>query len=523
MDRTVQTLSSLRETNLKANQEAIAELTYLLKFGSTELDSLFSATLRGEAGAIEPLRYITKGEPFPPISEKTSSRLRIINSYMTYNLAPERRPGEDPQTVIQYSNIRGPYLSTSLQNLASASITTARKADPNALYMRGNSGIGHYSLALDQMFSAEYDSICPIFAREQWVRVHGLTCSIALKELTNVLSELYQHIQHHVLTDCYLGFEICEVVSSLSFKLESKNPEMRQPVQDALRPVREQAKYSLQRLYEDTKARTTGIMAIQGDASPVQVTDDVMARLKNMTSFMQPLSSILASIGDGGWRTSGAPNAGRLDVGVNGTELFGTYCGDTMDALLGSLEHKCKTLMKTPSAQGIFLANNVAVVERAIMGSELEGFINDTARNKLEVWRKRAVILYTSPWKDAAMNLRDVQYTNRSSGGNRPPSNSISGSVDSATYVRGMSSKDKDATKEKFKSFNSTFDDLVARHRQFRCEPIVREQVLREVESLVEPLYDRFWDRYHEIDKGKGKYVKHSKESLRSVLRGMVH
>jgi exocyst complex protein 7 len=34
-------------------------------------------------------------------------------------------------------------------------------------------------------------------------------------------------------------------------------------------------------------------------------------------------------------------------------------------------------------------------------------------------------------------------------------------------------------------------------------------------------LYSRFWDRYHEIDKGKGKYVKYSKAELGQSLSGL--
>lgn len=31
---------------------------------------------------------------------------------------------------------------------------------------------------------------------------------------------------------------------------------------------------------------------------------------------------------------------------------------------------------------------------------------------------------------------------------------------------------------------------------------------------MIEPLYARFWDRYHEVDKGNGKYVRFDKGSL---------
>lgn len=60
MDRTSQALNNLHATNMKANQEAVAELTYLVKFGSGELEGAFRDTLVQDSDAVEPLRYITK-------------------------------------------------------------------------------------------------------------------------------------------------------------------------------------------------------------------------------------------------------------------------------------------------------------------------------------------------------------------------------------------------------------------------------------------------------------------------------
>ena len=111
----------------------------------------------------------------------------------------------------------------------------------------------------------------------------------------------------------------------------------------------------------------------------------------------------------------------------------------------------------------------------------------------------------------------DVQYTSR---GARPPSGN-NGLIDSAAIVKALSSKDKDTIKDKFKMFNASFDDLCAKHKAMAMEREVRGQLSREVHNLIEPLYARFWDRYHEIDKGKGKYVKYDKGSLAASLAAL--
>ena len=120
------------------------------------------------------------------------------------------------------------------------------------------------------------------------------------------------------------------------------------------------------------------------------------------------------------------------------------------------------------------------------------------------------------PWVEASGTLLDVQYTNRAgSASQRPPSGSAA-QINSAAIIKAMSSKDKDAIKEKFKTFNGAFERECAKHREFMpaMERDVRAELARDIKALIEPLYARFWDRYHEVDKGKGKYVRYDKGAM---------
>ena len=136
---------------------------------------------------------------------------------------------------------------------------------------------------------------------------------------------------------------------------------------------------------------------------------------------------------------------------------------------------------------------------------------------KLDAWRKKAMTLYMDAWKDISVHLLDQINTkfNPATASNRPVSGST---VDSAAIVKGLSGKEKDKKKEQFKAFNLSFDEMVARHKSLYMEKEVRAALGKEVQTLIEPLYARFWDRYHEIDKGKGKVVKYDKGALASVL-----
>ena len=166
----------------------------------------------------------------------------------------------------------------------------------------------------------------------------------------------------------------------------------------------------------------------------------------------------------------------------------------------------------------MFLANNVALINRMISSSDLNDVLkNSIAFGRLAEWRKKGTSAYLDSWRETCAFLMDVQYTSR---GARPPSGN-NGLIDSAAIVKALSSKDKDTIKDKFKMFNASFDDLCAKHKAMAMEREVRGQLSREVHNLIEPLYARFWDRYHEIDKGKGKYVKYDKGSLAASLAAL--
>ena len=461
--------------------------------------------------------------PFPSISKESSSRLRVINSFVS----SAHKANAEPRIASLYHETRGKYISVTLQNLATSSLAITKKSGSESLYRKGDCYIGTYAFALRQIFDAEYDNICPIFLRDQWTHIHTMTCHSAMSELQRTLKELHAYIKNNIITDCFLAYELVDVITDLSFRLESKNSQLKQPVQEALRPIRSTAAYSLTRLLDDMTARVNNIVGLSQDAAHVPITSETMTRLQNMTNYLAPLDSILTTVGENGWRHSGGStstsNAPTLRS-FNEHELFSAYAADTIETLLTELENKAKSLLKIKATQFVFLCNNIAIIDRTVSHSDLQNLLMEPARAKLSALRTKHANAYVDTWKEPARILQDVQYTNRSSHpGNRPPSESHPGpgSVDSAAFVKSLSSKEKDATKEKFKNFNIAFDDLIVRHKTYRMEPEVRDLLQKEVTSFIEPLYARFWDRYHEIDKGKGKYVRYDKQQLHAVLAGL--
>ncbi|KAF2731309.1 hypothetical protein EJ04DRAFT_498880 [Polyplosphaeria fusca] len=526
LDRTTVALSDLKRSNLRSNQQAVTELSALLKLGTKQLEDVFRDILRdGASKTVEPLEYVAKNNPFPLIAQDKISTLRLINTHMSTSFAQISQTDvrETPTQKI-YAEIRGDYMMASLRNLAAATVSTARKIQADALYKSGTNGIGTYAQGMEGLFLAEYENVCPIFAREEWGAVYTATCQASLGEFNKTLRELNGHIQRNLVTDCFLGYEIMDIVMRLAIGLETKTGELKIPVLETLKPIRETCKASLGQLMTDTQTRISTLVALPMDGASVPITTDTMSRLQNMTNYLSPLSSILTSLGDRGWSANPAntsntsiPTLKSFDVGADGKKLFASYVADAIDRMLQELDGKARAMLKGKSLQGVFVANNVAIVDRMIRSSELQPLMGGYA-NKLESWRKKGTAMYLEAWREPSGHLLDVQYTNRSG---RPHSGGAA-TTDSTAIVKALNSKDKDAIKDKFKNFNMSFDELVARHKSYKMEREVRAQLAKEVQTIIEPLYGRFWDRYHEIDKGKGKYVKYDKGQLGSTLAGLA-
>jgi len=525
-------LADMKASNLRSTQQTVAELQRLVKLGNTQLESSFDKLLRNETPrALEPLHFITKNKPFPVLSQDKFARLGLMNSFVAglYRQGSPGAPQESPTAKI-YIEIRSQYLSSALVNLAAASSSTAKKKNADAIYRAGTNGIGTYAQAMEGLFIAEYENICNIFTREDWGPVLEATCQPSLVELGRTLRELNGHIKTHMTTDCYLAYEIVEIISELSNSLEQRTGELKISLAASLKPVRETAKASLNELLEDTKKRVGGLQTLPTDGAPVPIVSETMQRLQTMVDFLRPISSIMISLGDGGWKSAAAsrpgagdaiPSLASFDVGADGKEIFAHYCTDTIDALMMSLDARSRLLLQKKPVMGVFLANTVAIIERRIQTSELAPLLLPRL-GVLEVWRKKATSFYTETSKDVSVHLFDVIHTSRGGvgggSGGRPASGQGAAMVDSASILKSLSSKDKESIKGKFAAFNASFDDMVLRHKGYSMEREVRQMFAKDMQNMIEPLYNRFWDRYHEVDKGKGKYVKYDKSAIAAVF-----
>lgn len=407
--------------------------------------------------------------------------------------------------------MRGPYITSSLHNLSLASLNTVKRRPTDGPYKQGTNGIGIYSNALEAFILTEHGIIVQVFTGDQQGLALQATFLSAMSEYSKTLRELNQYIKANLMTDCFLAFEIIEIVTAMSYRIDAKTAELKSLLIEALRPVRETAKSSLSELLEETKRKASNA-ALSPDGGSVPLVGEVMSSLATLTGYSGPLASILTSLGDGNWRSkSNTAGTAPLDVGPDSSTLLSHFILDMIEALMTSLEARGRSFHRSKAALGVFMSNVFCVVDRSIRQSpELARYLGaPDSIARIDTFRKRATSTYLDAWKETSQYLLDVQYTSRT--GARPSSG---GAVDSSAIVKSLSSKDRDAIKEKFKSFNASFDEMVSRHKTLHMEREVRSVLGRELQAVLEPLYSRFYDRYVEIDKGRGKYIKYSKENL---------
>lgn len=535
LNRVDRALSDLTTTNLRSNQQTISEFHGLLSTGVNQLLDLYRSSLAEEDHQIEPLHFLTKGINFPVFSSDKTSYLSDIANAIVSASAQSAKLGQrdDDQGVKIYAEIRGEYLHLSLQNLATASISTAKRGpnDPT-VYKPGSNAIGTYAQCVENMFLAEFENVSRIFRGDALGRVYAATCSKALSGFSKTLAELNSVIRSRMLTDCFLAYEIINLVTPLGYRLEKRTGQLRPQISDALRAVRETARASLTEILSRTRNQIDSVTTLPSDGNTIPVVHESATRMSTLVQFDKPLIHLLASIGDGGWRNAAPSNASATTLGAasnttpqssslnlpdttaENPAILSSYLGDLVDLLLNAINARSQALHRTKPLQAVFMLNTIAVLNRTISSNpQLEQYLSHT---RLDPHRKSATSAYMTAWREPSAHLLDTINTTSS----RPLSGNSS-ALDSTAIIKSLGSKDKDRIKEKFKLFNTSFDEQVARHKSLFMEREVKTALQRDIQSTIEPLYGRFWDRYHELDKGKGKTVKYSKSELAVVLNSL--
>lgn len=151
------------------------------------------------------------------------------------------------------------------------------------------------------------------------------------------------------------------------------------------------------------------------------------------------------------------------------------------------------------------MLNNANYIQTAINRTDMVRYMAARPLTRIEDSNKKAFKMYRESWDLSARQLMDTTIM-------RPQDKSARNS---------LSSKDREAVKERFKLFNTEFDESIRACKTFTVvDNELRQQLTSEIRSIIVPLYSRFYDKYISSDftKNKDKYIKYNKESIEKAV-----
>eukprot|EP00252_Welwitschia_mirabilis_P022888 TRINITY_DN6321_c0_g1_i1.p1 TRINITY_DN6321_c0_g1~~TRINITY_DN6321_c0_g1_i1.p1 ORF type:complete len:692 (+),score=122.84 TRINITY_DN6321_c0_g1_i1:403-2478(+) len=188
------------------------------------------------------------------------------------------------------------------------------------------------------------------------------------------------------------------------------------------------------------------------------------------------------------------------DVNLSQTPLAQRFLNIT-SLLEANIEAKAK-FYKDPSLSYLFLMNNIHYIVKRVKGSELSGFLGENwIRKRSSQVRQYATSYQRAAWNKVLQCLRDE---------------GISGGGAFSSKIS------KETLKERFRSFNATFEDVYRNQIDWVVQDTqLREELRISIAEKLLPAYRSFLGRFKShLEGGRhaDRYIKYSPEDLENYL-----
>ncbi|RIB02778.1 Cullin repeat-like-containing domain protein [Gigaspora rosea] len=467
--------------SLKSSEKIIGQLKQILKAAMLQLEDLFRLWLTERSNPIEPLSFLSKKLEIPGIPSAPSKNLATLSSYLAIT-GPEL--GYTSEFFKVYIDVRSNYLVKSLTMLAQASISTAEKRS-TPVYEKGTCGFNSYTDAVLMMFTTEYGVAEKILPSEYVSSSFRDTIQPSLENFVEIGKTLNNRVKKNMQTDIYLTFDMMETINTKMgtfdeiFKLAGKKDTA---FSDLLHSLRAVAIRSFPEFLDEIKVKyhPTKTSGLPNDATVHELTITTLQHLKRLTDYPEAVESTLLTLGD----------AFNYD-----------YVADVLECLAQSLDSKARTYKK-PALTSIFLLNNYYYILKSIR-TQFMSVLDPEVESKFDKMVKKWNDAYQDTWKSCFSNLMDY------------------------TWVRGgalkttLGSNERQTVKEKFKNFNTEFDELYKAHKGYAMpDPELRNQVIRDIRGVLIPMYNRFLEKHQqsEFSKNPTKYIRYDSATLESIV-----
>ncbi|KAG4303971.1 hypothetical protein PORY_002624 [Pneumocystis oryctolagi] len=498
LKKTKNSLIILRSSNFRSSEKSILKLTQLWKGGCMQLYELFKNFLLDFSIPVEPLHYTTKNLEFPLLPEFPCLTLVSISSFFRSTSSFDSLK----EIERDYCDIRGGYTSESLKLLAQASLSTAVKREIK-MYEKNSNGFIVYTQALLGMLKSESIIAQDIFP-ENYGDIVLTLIHPTIVTYCDTVQKLDHHIRQNMTTDFTLSYEIIEDLIKIMAVIDlhgNKGPTVEQLCK-SMEIMGKTGIFALNDILERIRKRCSSMTSIPSDGNVSEITIESISRLVHMNNYLETVSSLIMTMKNEGWNSFlFLENQNTFPSGTDEKVVFRRFFSEVIDTLCFQLEQKSRVLIKKNNLLSIFLLNNLTYIEKNIKNTSLSSFMTSDMIDKIAKTKKRIIDEFLESWKGCAECLLDVTYVKGSSTGSK--------------LILGP--KERDSIKEKFKSFNNEFDELLNLNKTFIVYDLeLKYSLIGEVKRILIPLYTRFYNKYFnsEFSKHQEKYIKYEKNDI---------
>lgn len=491
-------LNELKQSPLNSFYKVVGKMEKLVKQGKTALRDYFINLLTEIYKPIDVNMYVNQNIPMPKIPRERIPVLRQLFEYF-----------EQVKELVDstYKEKVSNYVLSSVSPLAKST----RPKPSKGPYEKGSNAIHVYTAALKGLLWAESENLQNLFPDKPKLQGHYFEeiVKLAVADFISIVDNLNDHIKRNMSTDSLITFEVIECIGQIMTTVQSISKQTPNNLSEAMKRMQTTAQEVFTDFLRHIETRINNMQTLPAETGVCDATVDIMSRMGRLSEYKNSALMSISNSSIHSWIPSNPkPQWASILASPGPTsgdplELLSAYFSDAIDAIVLILETRAKYTGKKNSQVGLFMLTNIALIERYVTKSEIYKILGASGADRIDRLKKRAYNLFLEQWKAAASHLMDTTVIK--------PGN------------KQLSSKDREAIKEKFKTFNSEFDFLIQQHKNYKIsDKQLNENLVKEI-SFISPLYHRFYDRHcgGDFSKNVDKYIKYDKPQFDEKIESL--
>lgn len=471
----------LSSSNLSVFRRLISTAEELQIYGRKTLEVFLQAAVEQAFPEFDPMPYLDSKEPVPPFSVPHLGELQAVVSAFDRCNSP-----------VKVDDILNPILVSRVASLLKAPADHVIMKDKSAFAVKRFNGfceelIGNFQTSLNIVLGAS--------SRKD----------VLLRQLDDVVLNVRNDVSKK-LSSAVVASQESGSPWAVFDAIESSH--ITNFTQEELDGFKATALAKLKQTLADIPKKVQSVQ-LTSETGVAGVTVQILTQLRSMAAHKTGVQAVLASEKIRSWIPIPEPawvqpltsaSAGFLSMEI--------YFADCLDALMYNFREVVQAHFKEPPKQGLCMLVQHAQIEESLKNSVIGPAAGDAAIQRLQRYSKVAMKDFMTEWNALASLLMD--------------STVIANLSDNKGK---LSSKEREVVKEKFRQFNSEFENLVERHRRYNItDAELRAITLNEISRVIKPMYQRFYDKHSSGDftKNVEKYIKWDKQQFDAVLQSLA-